>query len=73
MKLNITRPDGTVNFTIDTKYIKTTLLFLFILPISFFTVWSFEIAPLFYDIALSMLIAWKLTPKIIKKLTRKQL
>lgn len=72
MKLDITKPDGTVNFTIDTKHIKNTLIFLFILPISFFAVWSFEIAPLFYDVALSMLIAWKATPRIIKKLTRKQ-
>ena len=72
MKLNVTRPDGTVNFTIDTKYIKNTLLFLFILPISFFAVWSFEIAPLFYDLTLSMLIAWKITPKILRKIKHKE-
>ena len=70
MKLNVTKPNGTVSFVLDTKYITHTLLLLLILLTSFTVVWSLAPSLFFYDIALSMLITWKLTPWILKILQK---
>ena len=66
MKLSITKSDGTVSFVLDTKYITHALLLLLILLTSFTVVWSLAPPPFFYDIALSMLITWKLTPRTLR-------
>jgi hypothetical protein len=60
MKLNITRSDGTVRFTLDTKFFTNALLLLLILPISFFVVWSLAPPPFFYDIAVTTFVTIKL-------------
>tara|TARA_B000000460_G_scaffold220956_1_gene172789 strand:+ start:2961 stop:3182 length:222 start_codon:yes stop_codon:yes gene_type:complete len=67
MKLNITRPNGTVRFILDTKFFTNALLILLIFVAGFTMVWSFAIPPFFYDIALSMLITWKLIPRILRR------
>jgi len=67
MKLNITRPNGTVRFILDTKFFTNALLILLIFVTGFTMVWSFTIPPFFYDIALSMLITWKLIPRILRR------
>ena len=66
MKLSITKSDGTVSFVLDTKYITHALLIVLILLGSFTVVWSLAPPPFFYDIALSMLITWKLTPRTLR-------
>lgn len=67
MKLNITRPNGTVRFILDTKFFTNALLILLIFVAGFTMVWSLALPPFFYDIALSMLITWKLIPRILRR------
>jgi len=71
MKLNITRPDGTVSFVLDTKYITHALLLLLILLTSFTVVWSLAPPPFFYDIALTMLVTIKLYKFVLKSRKKK--
>ena len=71
MKLNITRPDGSVSFVLDTKYITHALLIVFILLTSFTVVWSLAPPPFFYDIALTMLVTIKLYKFVLKSRKKK--
>ena len=71
MKLNITRPDGSVSFVLDTKYITHALLLLLILLTSFTVVWSLAPPPFFYDIALTMLVTIKLYKFVLKSRKKK--
>ena len=71
MKLNITRPDGSVSFVLDTKYITNALPLLLILLTSFTVVWSLAPPPFFYDIALTMLVTIKLYKFVLKSRKKK--
>jgi hypothetical protein len=71
MKLNITRPNGTVNFTLNTKYFTHALLLLLILLTSFTVVWSLAPPPFFYDVAVTIFVTIKLYRFILESTKKK--
>jgi len=60
MKLNITKSDGSIRYTIDTNIIKTSILFIILFTLSFIAVWLLLVPPFLYDVGLSAIVALKL-------------
>ena len=72
MKINITKPDGTVSWVFDTNYLVYSIGYMILLVFVFASVWSLAFPIFLYDIMLSVVITTKIILYIRTKRSRKK-